>query len=136
MCKAYLFHTTSIFNFVQMPVADKYTDILYMRTLLFPPIFHGKSVTLCRGWRGVYIFSICTYPWQKTIHGVPTWIKQEVVNLGARNYVTNSWFLKTEKSKSNVPVLCTIETNVAWIQDWTKTFHILVSLRIPFFLFI
>lgn len=42
MCKAYLFHTTSIFNFVQMPVADKYTDILYMRTLLFPPIFLWK----------------------------------------------------------------------------------------------
>lgn len=55
MCKAYLFHTTSIFNFVQMPVADKYTDILYMRTLLFPPIFHGKSITLGRGWRKVYI---------------------------------------------------------------------------------
>lgn len=49
MCKAYLFHTTSIFNFVQMPVADKYTDILYMRTLLFLPIFHGKSITLGRG---------------------------------------------------------------------------------------
>lgn len=47
--KAYLFHTTSIFNFVQIPVADKYTDILYMRTLLFPPIFHGKSITLGRG---------------------------------------------------------------------------------------
>lgn len=55
MCKAYLFHTTSIFIFVQMPVADKYTDILYMRTLLFPPIFHGKSITLGRGWRKVYI---------------------------------------------------------------------------------
>lgn len=32
-------------------------------------------------------------PWQKTIHGIPTWIKQEVVNLGAWNYVTNSRFL-------------------------------------------
>lgn len=39
MCKAYLFHTTSIFNFVQMPVADKYTDILYMRTHYFHQFF-------------------------------------------------------------------------------------------------
>lgn len=136
MCKAYLFHTTSIFNFVQMPVADKYTDILYMRTLLFPPIFHGKSITLGRGWRKVYIgFLIVPTPGRRPFMEYPHGSnrKSSIWAPGIMSQIPDFW---KQKSKSNVPVLCTIETNIAWIQDWTKTFHILVSLRIPFFLFI
>lgn len=108
------------FQFFQMPVADKYTelDIALMLHNYFHQLFIENQSLFDRKWRVcvcvcVYRFSKCTYPWQKTIHGIPTWIKQEVVNLGAWNYVTNSRFLKTEQSKFNLSVHCTIKTNVA-----------------------